>query len=65
MTSTPQTSNSAEITRRAKSNLAFAFLCVPRDRLPDLNTFYAFCRVIDDIATWGWPACPWSGRTQR
>ena len=50
MTSTPQTSNSAEITRRAKSNLAFAFLCVPRDRLPDLNTFYAFCRVIDDIA---------------
>ena len=39
-----------EITRRAKSNLAFAFLCVPRERRPDLNTFYAFCRVIDDIA---------------
>ena len=50
MTDAPQTSNSAEITRRAKSNLAFAFLCVPRERLPDLNTFYAFCRVIDDIA---------------
>ncbi len=39
-----------EITRRAKSNLAFAFLCVPRERRPDLNIFYAFCRVIDDIA---------------
>ena len=50
MTSAPQTGTSAEITRRAKSNLAFAFLCVPRERLPDLNTFYAFCRVIDDIA---------------
>ena len=50
MTSAPQTGTSAEITRRATSNLAFAFLCVPRERLPDLNTFYAFCRVIDDIA---------------
>ncbi|MBB82024.1 MAG: squalene synthase HpnD [Roseibacillus sp.] len=40
----------AEITRRAKSNLAFAFMCVPQDRRPDLNVFYAFCRVVDDIA---------------
>ena len=50
MTSEPATSNAAEITRRAKSNLAFAFLCVPRERRADLNTFYAFCRVVDDIA---------------
>ena len=40
----------AEITRRAKSNLAFAFMCVPQERRPDLNVFYAFCRVVDDIA---------------
>ena len=50
MTSAPATTDAAEITRRAKSNLAFAFLCVPRDRRADLNTFYAFCRVVDDIA---------------
>ena len=43
-------SDPAEITRRARSNLAFAFLCVPRERRADLNTFYAFCRVVDDIA---------------
>ncbi len=40
----------AQITRRAKSNLAFAFACVPRERRTDVTTFYAFCRVIDDIA---------------
>ncbi len=40
----------AEITRRAKSNLAFAFACVPKERRVDLKTFYAFCRIVDDIA---------------
>ena len=50
MTSTSAMNEPEEITRRAKSNLAFAFLCVPRERRPDLNIFYAFCRVIDDIA---------------
>lgn len=43
-------SEAADITRRAKSNLTFAFTCVPKDRREDLNTFYAFCRVVDDIA---------------
>ncbi|MFT6863959.1 MAG: phytoene synthase [Akkermansiaceae bacterium] len=41
---------SAEITRKAKSNLAFALKCVPADRREHLVSFYAFCRVIDDLA---------------
>ncbi|MDC0088077.1 squalene/phytoene synthase family protein [Akkermansiaceae bacterium] len=43
-------SSSAEITRKAKSNLALAFVCLPKDRKRDMITFYAFCRVIDDLA---------------
>ncbi|QQL44017.1 phytoene/squalene synthase family protein [Sulfuriroseicoccus oceanibius] len=38
------------ITRRAKSNLAFALARMPKVRRQDMITFYAFCRVIDDIA---------------
>ena len=43
-------SSSAEITRKAKSNLALAFICLPKDRKRDMITFYAFCRIIDDLA---------------
>lgn len=43
-------SSSVEITRKAKSNLALAFVCLPKDRKRDMITFYAFCRVIDDLA---------------
>ncbi len=39
-----------QITRRAKSNLAFALACLPKERRRDMITFYAFCRVVDDIA---------------
>ncbi len=39
-----------EITRASKSNLAMALIALPRDRRRDMNIFYAFCRVIDDIA---------------
>lgn len=42
--------SAAEITRRAKSNLAFTLRCVPGDRRDHLVNFYAFCRVIDDLA---------------
>jgi phytoene synthase len=42
--------SSAEITRKAKSNLAFALRCLPKERRRDLVTFYAFCRIIDDLA---------------
>jgi phytoene synthase len=39
-----------EITRTSKSNLAFAFIAMSGVRRRDITTFYAFCRVIDDIA---------------
>ena len=39
-----------EITRASKSNLALAFIALPRERRRDISVFYAFCRVIDDIA---------------
>ena len=38
------------ITRRSKSNLALAFVSLGKERRQDITTFYAFCRVIDDIA---------------
>ncbi len=46
----PSTPGSAEITRKAKSNLAAAFACLPADRRKDIVTLYAFCRQVDDIA---------------
>ena len=42
--------NAAKITRASKSNLALAFVSLGRERRRDITTFYAFCRVIDDIA---------------
>ena len=42
--------NAAKITRQSKSNLALAFISLGRERRGDITTFYAFCRVIDDIA---------------
>jgi 15-cis-phytoene synthase len=42
--------NAAKITRQSKSNLALAFISLERERKRDITTFYAFCRVIDDIA---------------
>ena len=38
------------ITRASKSNLALAFIAMSGERRRDITTFYAFCRVIDDIA---------------
>jgi phytoene synthase len=42
--------SSAQIAQKAKSNLAFALGCLPKERKRDMITFYAFCRVVDDIA---------------
>lgn len=42
--------NAAKITRESKSNLALAFVALGRERRQDITVFYAFCRVIDDIA---------------
>lgn len=33
-----------------RSNLALAFLCLPREKRADMNVFYTFCRLVDDIA---------------
>lgn len=43
-------SEAQDITRKAKSNLAFALLSLPKENRDDVTIFYAFCRVIDDIA---------------
>lgn len=42
--------NATKITRASKSNLALAFVSLGAERRRDISIFYAFCRVIDDIA---------------
>jgi phytoene synthase len=42
--------NAEKITRQSKSNLALGFVVLGRERRRDITIFYAFCRVIDDIA---------------
>jgi phytoene synthase len=42
--------NAAKITGASKSNLALAFVALGPERRQDITIFYAFCRVIDDIA---------------
>jgi phytoene synthase len=43
-------SSAEQITRASKSNLAFAFVSLGKERRRDITIFYAFCRLIDDIA---------------
>ena len=43
-------STASEITRKAKSNLAFALKILPRERRDEMVIFYAFCRTVDDLA---------------
>lgn len=43
-------SDAAAITRASQSNLALAFIALPRERRDDMSVFYAWCRVVDDIA---------------
>jgi phytoene synthase len=43
-------SAASEITRKAKSNLAFALKILPRERRRNMVVFYAFCRTMDDLA---------------
>lgn len=42
--------NAEKITRQSKSNLALAFVSLGAEQRADVTTFYAFCRLIDDIA---------------
>lgn len=39
-----------EITRASKSNLALAFVSLGKKQRRDITIFYAFCRLIDDLA---------------
>ncbi|MBL9114724.1 MAG: squalene/phytoene synthase family protein [Verrucomicrobiaceae bacterium] len=39
-----------DIAKKSRSNLAFALACLPPERREDMITFYAFCRVVDDLA---------------
>jgi phytoene synthase len=39
-----------KITKRSKSNLALAFVALRGERRRDITVFYAFCRLVDDIA---------------
>ncbi len=41
---------SEAITRRSASNLALAFVLLPRGRREAMSALYAFCREVDDIA---------------
>lgn len=53
MNTQPQSSapaSSEAITRSSKSNLALAFVALSPERRRDATTFYAFCRIVDDIA---------------
>jgi len=43
-------SEAKQITKNAKSNLAFAFACLPKQRRSDMISLYAFCRIVDDLA---------------
>ena len=44
----PDSARTADYSGR--SNLALAFLCLPPDKRADMNVFYTFCRLVDDIA---------------
>lgn len=54
MNESDEISTSARQTgERKKSNLAFAFFCLEKSRAKDMEVFYAFCRLMDDIADEG------------
>jgi 15-cis-phytoene synthase len=41
---------SQAITRKSASNLALAFILLPREKRAEMAALYAFCREIDDVA---------------
>ena len=41
---------SRTITQRSASNLALAFIMLPRERRDAMSALYAFCREVDDVA---------------
>ncbi len=59
----PNPSSAEQITRASKSNLALAFVSLGAERRRDITVFYAFCRLIDDIADS--PALPLEEKAQQ
>src|SRR4051812_31889789 len=41
---------SRAITRKSASNLALAFVLLPKEKRDGMSALYAFCRAVDDIA---------------
>jgi phytoene synthase len=41
---------STAITRKSASNLALAFVLLPKSKREDMSVLYAFCREVDDLA---------------
>src|SRR3954470_11667678 len=41
---------SRTITRRSASNLALAFVLLPKKKRDGMSALYAFCREVDDVA---------------
>ena len=48
--STPHLPGSEAITQSSKSNLALSFVALPEAERRAMSIFYAFCRVVDDVA---------------
>ena len=46
----PDLPGSGAITKSAKSNLALSFAALPQAERDAMSVFYAFCRVVDDVA---------------
>src|SRR5206468_1484519 len=42
--------HSRQITRKSASNLALAFVLLPRAKRDGMAALYAFCREVDDVA---------------
>src|ERR1043165_4575729 len=41
---------SQAITKKSASNLALAFILLPREKRDAMSALYAFCRAVDDVA---------------
>ncbi len=41
---------SQAITRKSASNLALAFVLLPKEKRDGMSALYAFCREVDDVA---------------
>ena len=42
--------HSRALTRKSASNLALAFILLPREKRDAMSALYAFCRAVDDVA---------------